>query len=134
MTHKSGGKSIQEGLRMLVRYDFKCKECNFIFETMIDRKDIIGKILPCKIEGCTGKCGQYYGNIKPEIGMKVERVKDLMKKKAWRKEHIKPDEWFKKQTTDLQDKNEKKLKEKILKEGKLDEINWNRKNLGFKEL
>ncbi len=101
---------------------------------MVERDEISGKKLSCPHKTCDGECSQYYGNLKPEIGIKEKRVADLMKDASWMRAHSKPDKWFDKQTKKLQDENAKKDKENFIKEGTLDEINSNRRNLGIEEI
>ena len=115
-----------------IRYDFKCKGCEEIWEEYMTIYKMMEGGHPCP------KCEsidtfRYHGN--SNVGARTEiRIKDLMEKDSFAREHTRPKEWFEAQTEKKRVENDKKQKDRLVREGKLGKINQWRKRQGLPEL
>jgi len=115
-----------------IRYDFKCKACKEIWETRLTIHKMMEGGHPCPKCESTDTF-RYHGNAKTGTRTKL-LLKDLMEKDSFAREHTRPKEWFEEQTEKKRDANDKKQKDRLVREGKLRKINHWRKRQGLPEL
>jgi hypothetical protein len=115
-----------------IRYDFKCSSCEEIWKAFMTIHKMMEGGHPCPKCESTDTF-RYHGN--SNVGARTDiKIKDLMETDAFAREHTRPKEWFEQQTEMKRDANDKKQKDRLVREGRLGKINQWRKRHGLSEL
>ena len=115
-----------------IGYDFKCKDCEEVWRDYMTIAKMDKGSHPCPKCKSTNTF-RYHGSAR--VGTRTDiKIKDLMEKDSFAREHTRPKEWFAEQTEKKREANDKQQKDRLVREGSLGKVNQWRKRRGLPEL